>query len=128
MNRRQRNAGPLAPQEFEEAVAALADQRDRLRSEIATAEKAESAVRDGGDLDAADVSTTNVAIQELHTRTEDAAALLDRTLAALTRAEQGTFGMCTHCGAAVGRERVMALPHAELCVTCAQRPEVSPAR
>jgi DnaK suppressor protein len=128
MKTTQPGVGSLAPQDLKEAEAALLDQRDRLRSEIATAEEAESAVRDDCDLDAADTGAKNVTIQELRTRTDDAAALLERTLAALTRVQDGTLGICANCGAAVGRERIMAMPHAELCVTCTWRAETASTR
>ncbi|MES4905728.1 MULTISPECIES: TraR/DksA C4-type zinc finger protein [unclassified Streptomyces] len=112
---------PLGPHDLEEAAAKLSDQRDRLRAEIAAARDTESAVRGDCVLDAADAGATTLAIEELHTRTDTATALLDRTLAALTRIQDGTFGTCATCGAPIGRERVMAMPHAERCVACTER-------
>ncbi len=37
------------------------------------------------------------------------------------RLDQGTYGRCRLCGAAIPAERLMALPEADLCVPCAGR-------
>ncbi|MET7760477.1 TraR/DksA family transcriptional regulator [Streptomyces sp. NPDC005336] len=118
-----RRSGPLGAEDLEEATATLSDQRDRLRAEIAGARETESALRADCDLDAADTGAKAVTVQELHTRIENAEALLERTLAALARIRDQTFGVCTACGAPIGRDRVMALPHAGLCVACTKRQE-----
>jgi DnaK suppressor protein len=40
---------------------------------------------------------------------------------ALERVRQGTFGKCEECGAAIGKGRLDALPHARFCVACARK-------
>jgi RNA polymerase-binding protein DksA len=40
--------------------------------------------------------------------------------AALVRLDKGTYGVCTRCGQAVGERRLEAIPHAALCITCAE--------
>lgn len=121
MNGPRANGSPLGPEDLEAATAALSAQRDRLRTEVAGARDTESTLRADCDLDAADTSAKAVTIQEL--RVQAAEALLHRTLAALARIRDQTFGLCTACGAPIGRERVMALPHAELCVACTEQRE-----
>ncbi|MEU0809805.1 TraR/DksA family transcriptional regulator [Streptomyces sp. NPDC005970] len=111
----------MPPHDLEEAAAKLSDQRDRLRAEIATARETESDLRRDCALDAGDVGAATLAIEELHARIDAATALLERTLAALTRIQDGTFGICATCGAPIARERVMAMPHAERCVACTER-------
>lgn len=39
---------------------------------------------------------------------------------ALSRLEQGTYGLCVRCGVAIPEERLMALPSATLCIDCAR--------
>ncbi|MGW3562350.1 TraR/DksA family transcriptional regulator [Streptomyces sp. NPDC000941] len=121
MNGMPPHESPLGPDDLEEAAAKLSDQRDRLRVEIATARETESALRRDCALDAADVGATTLAIEELHTRTDAATALLERTLAALTHIQDGTFGTCATCGVPIARERVMTMPHAERCVACTEQ-------
>ena len=42
---------------------------------------------------------------------------------ALARLDDGTYGICEECGAAIPRERLEALPTASLCVACKQQEE-----
>jgi RNA polymerase-binding protein DksA len=37
---------------------------------------------------------------------------------ALERVEAGTYGHCHDCGNPINRERLEAVPHARLCITC----------
>lgn len=50
-------------------------------------------------------------------------SILQRTLAeieaALTRLDEGTYGRCVHCAAAIPEERLELRPFAGQCVTCA---------
>jgi len=38
--------------------------------------------------------------------------------AALARFEEGTYGLCTRCGAEIGEARLRANPAAERCIAC----------
>lgn len=40
--------------------------------------------------------------------------------AALSRIELGTYGHCEVCDGAIGRQRLLALPHARRCIDCTQ--------
>ncbi len=40
---------------------------------------------------------------------------------ALTRFEEGTYGICEMCGGEIGAQRLEALPQARLCIECAQK-------
>ena len=42
---------------------------------------------------------------------------------ALVRIREGSYGECTHCGQAVGRRRLEAVPWALLCVRCQELKE-----
>jgi len=42
---------------------------------------------------------------------------------ALERIEQGNFGRCVSCAAAIAAERLAALPWASLCIDCKRREE-----
>ncbi|MGW7692109.1 TraR/DksA family transcriptional regulator [Streptomyces asiaticus] len=126
MNRADTSESPLRPGDLEEAAARLSEQADRLRSQLARNQETASALRADCDLDAADTGAKAVTLRELHARAETDAALLERTVAALDRLRGGSFGICTRCGRSQGRERALALPHAELCVVCAEEREPGP--
>ena len=46
--------------------------------------------------------------------------ILDEINAALARMDDGTFGRCTDCGAAIAEQRLNAIPYSALCATCAR--------
>lgn len=45
---------------------------------------------------------------------------------ALGRIDNGTYGICAHCGKEIPKERLEALPYAEFCVDCAEKMENAP--
>ncbi|MFQ5750643.1 MAG: TraR/DksA family transcriptional regulator [bacterium] len=44
---------------------------------------------------------------------------------ALERIEKNTYGLCQECGNPIGKERLEAVPHARLCITCKSNEENS---
>ncbi len=44
---------------------------------------------------------------------------LARTERALTKLDQGTYGMCDVCGQPIAHQRLRALPDSVMCVPCA---------
>jgi DnaK suppressor protein len=38
---------------------------------------------------------------------------------ALARIDAGTYGLCTNCGKSIAPARLVALPYASTCITCA---------
>ncbi len=50
---------------------------------------------------------------------ESAKTHLDQLDAALAALAGGRYGTCTACGAAIGDERLSAVPATEVCVSCA---------
>ncbi|MFC1864406.1 TraR/DksA family transcriptional regulator [Chloroflexota bacterium] len=40
---------------------------------------------------------------------------------ALSKLEKGTYGLCDSCGQPIATERLEALPHASLCVSCKEK-------
>ncbi|MGH7596265.1 MAG: TraR/DksA family transcriptional regulator [bacterium] len=45
---------------------------------------------------------------------------------ALDRVESGSYGLCQNCGNPISHERLEAVPHAVLCITCKANEEKSP--
>jgi RNA polymerase-binding protein DksA len=52
--------------------------------------------------------------------------LLARIDQALERVENGSYGDCLNCGQPISRERLEAVPHAVLCITCKANEEKGP--
>lgn len=49
---------------------------------------------------------------------ENARNLLEQAEEALERIEDGVYGICAECGAAIPVARLEAIPHTKYCVTC----------
>ncbi|WP_035171802.1 TraR/DksA C4-type zinc finger protein [Caldanaerobius polysaccharolyticus] len=43
---------------------------------------------------------------------------------ALKRIEEGSYGICNHCGKPIEEERLKAIPYASLCIECEKQNEV----
>ncbi|MGP3535997.1 TraR/DksA family transcriptional regulator [Microbacterium sp. RD1] len=50
---------------------------------------------------------------------------IDQIVAALERLADGSYGVCTGCGATIPAERLEVLPHARTCVACQSRADKS---
>jgi RNA polymerase-binding protein DksA len=53
-----------------------------------------------------------------YTLEDHSGQVLAQINAALTRIEDGTYGICTNCGKAIPEERLEARPWASLCIDC----------
>jgi DnaK suppressor protein len=49
--------------------------------------------------------------------------LLQKVDRALERMRNGSYGYCLNCGKPIAKERLKALPYAELCITCKRKEE-----
>ncbi len=49
--------------------------------------------------------------------------LLQKVDRALERLRNGSYGYCLTCGKPIAKERLKALPYAELCITCKRKEE-----
>lgn len=48
----------------------------------------------------------------------NAEELITQIDVALSRMDAGSYGICARCGKPIAEERLEALPHATLCITC----------
>ncbi len=113
----------LGPDEREAVARELLDRSEALRRGVEAAGNAEAQLRGDCDLDAADAGTRKASGEQLRSRSAEALARLDRTVAALERLRDGTYGVCTDCSRPLGRERLLAVPTAEQCLACRRRRE-----
>jgi DnaK suppressor protein len=98
-----------------------------LKKEIREAEQEiVGLLRDGGDgagNDQADVGSTTLERDHEMSLANNARDMLDQIERALSRIENGTYGVCESCGNAIGKGRLQAFPRATLCVSCKEREE-----
>ena len=95
---------------------------DINEAESAIAERLGDAVGDAGD-DSADAGAKTYEREHELALTQNARDLLAQGERALSRIDDGTFGVCESCGQPIGKARLQAFPRATLCVTCKQREE-----
>ena len=72
------------------------------------------------EVDIAQTHILNDMMERLSQRDKD---LLRKISRALTRIEEGTFGVCESCEESIGEKRIEAAPLATLCVGCAEDKE-----
>jgi RNA polymerase-binding protein DksA len=71
----------------------------------------------------AETATATLGREIDYTLGDNAEQVLSEIDAALTRIEDGTYGMCVNCDNEIPRERLEANPWASLCIDCKRKSE-----
>lgn len=74
-----------------------------------------------GESDTADLASTFVGQSNLAATERLLQGKKQEVERALARLEEGTYGLCSHCGVEIPEERLMVMPSALLCIDCARR-------
>ena len=118
---------PWTRPELNEVIKELKEHHERLTVSVGEAEEELAGLmRDAGDgagQDQADVGATSFERDHELTvlaRERETLLQIDRALA---RIDDGSYGVCESCGNPIGKNRLMAVPHATLCMSCKQREE-----
>jgi len=118
---------PWTTAELDEVRGELAADRARLLAELNLVEhEIQDLMRDAGDgagNDQADVGSTTFERDHEMSLANNARHMLAQTERALSRIDDGSYGVCESCGEPIGKMRVMAFPRATLCLSCKQREE-----
>lgn len=118
---------PWTAAELAELRAELEGEVVHLKQEIHDAEQEIVGLfRDGSDgagNDQADVGSTTLERYHELTLANNARDMLNQIEFALTRIDDGTYGVCESCGNPIGKGRLQAFPRATLCVSCKERQE-----
>ena len=118
---------PWTAKELAELRGELERDAEHLREEISTAEEEIAGLfRDGGDgagNDQADVGSNTLERDNEMYLANNARNVLEQIQHALSKIDDGTYGVCESCGKAIGKGRLQAFPRATLCVSCKEREE-----
>ncbi|WP_371401495.1 TraR/DksA C4-type zinc finger protein [Kribbella sp. NBC_00662] len=118
---------PWTAAELAELRTELEGEVEHLKEEIRDAEQEIAGLfRDGSDgagNDQADVGSTTLERYHELSLANNARDMLNQIEFALTRIDDGTYGVCENCGNAIGKGRLQAFPRATLCVSCKERQE-----
>ena len=118
---------PWTPTELDELIEELTSTQAHSLEVLEAAEaELDGLMKDSGDgagQDQADVGATSFERDHELTVVNSERDKLLQIERALTRIENGTYGVCESCGQQVGKMRLMAFPRATLCMTCKTREE-----
>jgi RNA polymerase-binding protein DksA len=118
---------PWTEDELAEVRELLVIEAARLRDEIAGAEDGiAEMLRDSTDAGGEDQADTGSKTFEREHEMALAAShreILGQTERALSRIDDGTYGLCENCGKPIGKARLQAFPRATLCMACKEREE-----
>ncbi|NEE03106.1 TraR/DksA family transcriptional regulator [Phytoactinopolyspora halotolerans] len=118
---------PWTTEELEEVRETLRGESMRLREEIADSEHEiadllRRSTTDGGE-DQVDAGSKTFEREHELSLAASHREMLNQTERALSRINDGTYGVCESCGNPIGKARLLAFPRATLCVACKQRQE-----
>jgi RNA polymerase-binding protein DksA len=105
--------------------------RARLRGDVNNMQEAalrKTRSEANGDLSSmpihmADIGSDNFEQEFTLSLMESEEDALEKIEAALEKIEDGVYGTCEECGSQISKVRLGALPHAALCIRCAQKNE-----
>ncbi|MBN1780485.1 TraR/DksA C4-type zinc finger protein [bacterium] len=106
---------------------ALLFQMDHIKeSEMNSTTKESSGDHSAYSFHMADQGTDNMEREKSFFYAERDGRALNLIEMALVRIEDGSFGKCQECGDYIHRDRLEAVPYAELCIGCKAREENMP--
>jgi DnaK suppressor protein len=118
---------PWTVEEVAEVEADLRAEVDRLRADVASADRAlDDLLRDAGTGagdDQADTSSKNFEREHEMSIVNHARDMLVQSERALARIAGGTYGVCESCDEGVGKARLQVFPRATLCKDCKEKQE-----
>jgi RNA polymerase-binding protein DksA len=118
---------PWTPEELQEVRSELERDIDRLSTEIdLAANELQQLLRDSGEGtgdDQADAGAKTFEREQEISLANNSRGMLEQSLRALARLDDGSYGSCESCGRPVGKMRLLAFPRATLCVSCKQLQE-----
>lgn len=118
---------PWTAKELDEVRAELTADIERITHELDGFEAdLAGLIKDSGDGagdDQADTGAKNFEREHEYSLAQNSRGLVEQSLHALERIEDGSYGICEQCGEAIGKLRLQAFPRASLCLSCKAKQE-----
>ena len=89
-----------------------------LQQRVSRAENIDNRLRQLGDQDWEEQATQRENDEVLESLDNQTAKEIEQIKQALRRIDDGQYGKCIHCGQAIARERLQALPYTATCIAC----------
>lgn len=109
--------------ELEKYRKLLEQKKAELSNELAKARSAEEESNEEATQDIADKAVSSYTREFLYSLTDGERTVLLQIDEALARIDDGTYGFCTNCGAAMNEKRLTAVPWTPYCVDCQELSE-----
>ena len=119
----------LTPEDLQEIKKKLIEEKMRLEAELEKIKRdlkesqAESTGENNFEEDYAESGSSTFEREKELSIQVNVADILEKVDNALKRMQEGSYGYCLSCGRPIGKERLKALPYAELCITCKRKEE-----
>jgi DnaK suppressor protein len=114
---------PFTKKELDELREALLRERAELQAQLAEIEESSFAASQSDlsgevafDEEYADAGSATFEREKDESLTDNARDLLVKIEKALSRMDEGTYGICARCGNPIEKARLKALPYANLCI------------
>lgn len=118
---------PWTAEEIAEQRQELQEELERVERRIATTEAELEALlkggTDGAGRDPADLGSSNFERDQEVSLAQNVRETAEQLHLAISRFDDGEYGLCEVCGQPIGKGRLQVFPRATLCVTCKQREE-----
>ena len=118
---------PFSKKELEDIRERLQSERADLQTQLTTIEESTFAASQSDmtgevafDDETADAGTATFERERDLSIEQNARDLMQKIDRAFERMEAGTYGVCDRCGRPIGKERLRAIPYADLCIRDAQ--------
>lgn len=96
---------------------------DIIRSLISESEDFEALIDDLDPKDLADIAADDIDRKTLEALNEQEIKRIRLIDSALSRINNGRYGVCMRCGKKIKRERLEAIPYALMCIDCKNNDE-----
>jgi DnaK suppressor protein len=113
----------MSKKETEKFRRLLEDKKTSLSSDLAKTRSAEEETTEESTQDIADKAVSSYTREFLYSLTDGERSTLLQIDDAIGRIDDGTYGMCIHCGQSMAEKRLTAVPWAPYCVDCQELAE-----
>ncbi len=89
-----------------------------LHNLVSENEDFRAVVEDLGVKDLGDIASSDIDVRTLEALSSQDTKRLNKVEAALSRLENGKYGVCAQCSKKISKARLSAIPYAVLCINC----------
>ena len=116
-------AAKLPKKELEKYRRLLQEKKTTLLAELAKTKHAEEETTEESTQDIADRAVSSYTREFLYSLNDTERSTIQQIDQALSRIEDGTYGLCLNCGTPMNERRLLAIPWSRHCLECQELAE-----